>query len=340
VTGGHTVHSSKPEPRRAETIGVAIVGAGSFASSTHLPNLEALSKSFQVRAVVGRTGHKATALAEQLGATYGTTDVGEALGDPAIDLLFVATRHNLHAKLVLDGLRAGKHVFVEKPLALTREELDDIEAFFATPGNDRPPTLTTGFNRRFSPHARRLRELVVDRIGPMVLNYRMNAGHIPADDWVHGPEGGGRNLGEACHIYDLFTYLTGAHVTDVHATPIRAHGTAMTPTDNFVATMQFEDGSVASLTYTSLGTPEHPKEELEVFVDGRVYVLHDYRQLEVVGSKAAGVSTRVQDKGHRAELEALAVALKTGGEWPIPLWQQVQATDIALRVEGFLRAEP
>ena len=334
-----TVATAKPEPRRSGAIGVALIGAGSFASSTHLPNLEALASDFQVRAVVGRTGHKAIALAERLGAAYGTTEVDAALADPAVDLALIATRHDLHARLTLEALRHGKHVFVEKPLALTREELDEILAFFDKPSDDARPTLTTGFNRRFSPHARRLWELVVGRSGPMVLAYRMNAGHIPADDWVHGPEGGGRNLGEACHIYDLFTYLTGSRVVDVHASPIRAHGGATSPTDNFVATMQFEDGSVGSLTYTSLGSPEHSKEELDVFVDGRVYLLHDYRTLEVVGSKAAGVSTRNPDKGHRAELEALATALKGGGEWPIPLWQQVQATDIALRVEGFLRAD-
>ena len=340
ATATRTVATAKPEPRRSGAIGVALIGAGSFASSTHLPNIEGLASDFQVRAVVGRTGHKAIALAERLGAAYGTTDVDAALADPAIDLALIATRHDLHASLALEALRRGKHVFVEKPLALTRPELDEIQAFFDQPSDATTrPTITTGFNRRFSPHARRLWELVVGRSGPMVLTYRMNAGHIPPDDWVHGPEGGGRNLGEACHIYDLFTYLTGSRVTDVHAAPIRAHGGAVSPTDNFIATMQFDDGSVASLTYTSLGSSEHPKEELEVFVDGRVYALHDYRTLEVVGSKATGASTRTQDKGHKAELEALASALRTGGEWPIPLWQQVQATDIALRVEGYLRAD-
>jgi predicted dehydrogenase len=293
---------------------------------------------FQVRAVAGRSGHRISALAEQLGAAYGTSDYERVLDDPAISLVLIATRHDLHARLALAALEHGKHVLVEKPLALTRDELDRITAFYADRG-DAAPILTTGFNRRFSPHAVKLRGLVERRQGPMLLDYRMNAGHIAGDNWVHGPEGGGRNLGEACHIYDLFTFLTGSPVTNVHATPVRPRGGPTLPTDNFAATVQFEDGSVATLTYTSVGSPAHPKETLDVFADGRVHLLKDYRALETAGIADVGGPARSQDKGHRAELEAVATAIRAGGEWPIPLWQQVQATDVALRVETYLRSE-
>ncbi len=333
-----TVPASRPAPLRDGVVGVAIVGAGAFASAVHLPNLEAMPDRFQVRAVVGRAGHRVTALADRLGAAYGTTDYPRVLDDPAIDLVLIATRHDSHTALALQALGRGKHVFVEKPLALTREELDQVSGFYASYA-ETAPILTTGFNRRFSPHASRLRELVGGRHGPMVLDYRMNAGHIPADSWVQGREGGGRNLGEACHIYDLFTFLADSPVVDVHATPIRPRGRAVLPTDNFAATIQFEDGSVATLTYTALGSADHPKEQLEVFVDGRVHVLNDYLTLENPGSQEPGVRTRVQDKGHRAELEAVGTALRANGPWPIPLWQQVQATDVALRVEAYLRAD-
>jgi predicted dehydrogenase/threonine dehydrogenase-like Zn-dependent dehydrogenase len=332
-----TFGSLRAEALRTGAIQVAIVGAGSFATSVHIPNLEAMPGDFQVRAVVGRAGHRASAVAAQLGAAYATTDVDAVLGDPDVELVMIATRHDLHARLATDALRRGKHVFVEKPLALTRTELEGITAIYDDPAGT-PPTLTTGFNRRFSPHVRRLAELVAERAGPMVLNYRMNAGHIPADSWIQGSEGGGRNLGEACHIYDLFTYLTGSRAAEVQAMPIRPRGGANLPTDNFVATIQFEDGSLATLTYTALGSAAHPKERMEVFVDGRVVILDDYRRLDVIGG-GTGMATRTQDKGHRAELEAVASCLRKGGGWPIPLWQQAQATDIALRVEGFLRAE-
>jgi predicted dehydrogenase len=166
----------------------------------------------------------------------------------------------------------------------------------------------------------------------------MNAGHIPLDHWVHGAEGGGRNLGEACHIYDLFTFLTNSRVEEVRAQPIAPRTGYYGVRDNFVMTARFADGSVATLTYTALGAKEYPKERMEVFVDGRVIELDDYRRLSVVGARQAGVTTATTDKGQLDELRAFARAIREGGEWPIPLWQQVQATEIAFEVEAQLRA--
>jgi predicted dehydrogenase len=163
----------------------------------------------------------------------------------------------------------------------------------------------------------------------------MNAGYIPLDHWVHTEEGGGRNRGEACHIYDLFTYMTGAHVIDVHASAIRPATGHYARTDNFAATLRFEDGSVTTLTYTALGSSAHPKERMEVFVDGTVLALDDYRSLTVSGSNDRGLTTAASEKGQRAELEAVVAAIRTG-KWPIPLWQQVQATEIAFAVEDQL----
>ena len=242
----------------------------------------------------------------------------------------------MHGKLVLDALNAGKNVLVEKPLCLNEGELDAITAFFEKK-TDRPPVLLTGFNRRFSPCARRIQELIQGRSNPMILNYRMNAGYLPLDHWTLGAEGGGRNIGEACHIYDLFTFLTGSKVTSVTAqclTPKTAH---YSHADNFVATMNFEDGSVATLTYTALGAKDYPKEHLEVYTDGKVIVLEDYKKLTVYGAKSKGIESAAQDKGQKAELETLAKMLKNGGEWPIPLWQQIQATQISFEVEGQLQ---
>jgi predicted dehydrogenase len=198
--------------------------------------------------------------------------------------------------------------------------------------------LLTGFNRRFSPFAVRLAELLAKRTNPLIINYRMNAGHIPLSHWVHGAEGGGRNLGEACHIYDLFTFLTGARVTTINAQAIRPHTGHYSASDNFVATMSFDDGSVATLTYTALGAKDYPKELMEVYSDGRVMVLDDYKSLSVHGAAVKGVSTPVQDKGQKAEVAAFVEAVAKGGEWPIPLWQQIQATEIAFAVESAISA--
>jgi predicted dehydrogenase len=191
----------------------------------------------------------------------------------------------------------------------------------------------TGFNRRFSPYARRIRELVQERRNPMILNYRMNAGYIPPDHWVHGEEGGGRNLGEACHVYDLFTFLTGSHIRAVEAMSLRPSTGNYRSSDNFVVTVRFDDGSVASLTYTALGSKEFPKESLEIYMAGKVIEMKDYRRLTIHGAKIRGLETKNQEKGHPEELDAFARAVREGGEWPIPLWQQLQAMEIALLVE-------
>lgn len=319
-------------------IRLALVGAGGFAKGMHLPNIKALSDRYHLQAVVSRTGHNAVATATQFGAKYSTTDFQEVLKDPEIDAVIIATRHNLHAEMVLKALQSGKHVLVEKPLALNKEELTKIKTFYAAPSNSHPlPIILTGFNRRFSKYARRVYELTKDRSNPMILNYRMNAGHIPLDHWVHTEEGGGRNIGEACHIYDLFTYLTGSKVVAVDAQAIKPATGFYGRNDNFVATMTFDDGSVATLTYTALGSKDYPKEQLQIFVDGKVIMMDDYKKLTITGANGAGVETKLSDKGQKEELETFALAIRQGGEWPIPFWQQLQATEISFRVEELLR---
>lgn len=319
------------KPSGHNQVRIALVGAGGFAKGMHLPNLQKLSDRYHIQAIMSHTGHNAAATAKQFEANYSTTDYQYVLKDPEVDAVLIATRHNLHAGMTLEALRAGKHVLVEKPLALNLQELNDINAFYQDV--DRSPVLLTGFNRRFSKFAKRIKEIVVNRSNPMILNYRMNAGYIPLDHWVHTEEGGGRNVGEACHIYDIFTYLTGSKVVSVNANAITPATEYYSRTDNFVATMTFEDGSMATLMYTALGSRDYPKEQLEVFVDGKVLVLDDYRRLTVVGAKAKGVVSKVVDKGQKEELEAFALAIQKGGEWPNPLWQQVQAMEIGYEVE-------
>nr|WP_238344361.1 bi-domain-containing oxidoreductase [Ramlibacter lithotrophicus] len=319
----------------ARVVRVALVGAGGFAKSMHLPNLARLKGDFHLRAVVSRSGHNAAYMGKRYGADYCTTDFREVLADKNIDAVIITTRHDLHGRMALEALQAGKHVLVEKPLALRESELAAIVDFY---GNDRSarPILLTGFNRRFSPYAQRIGALVAGRSNPMIINYRMNAGYIPLDHWVHGPEGGGRNRGEACHIYDLFTFLTGAKVSQVHALSIRPATAYYAASDNFVATLSFEDGSVATLTYTALGCTDHPKERMEVFVDGLVISLHDYRSLEVAGVRQKPLATRATAKGQSEELVAFARSIRGEAGWPIALWQQLQATQLSFEVDRLL----
>lgn len=332
------VPNPKPIIGRAGAVRIALIGAGGFAKGMHLPNLQALGSGLcHLQAVISRSGDNAVATARRWGAQYAGTDYREVLEDPDVDAVIIATRHNLHATMALQALRAGKHVLLEKPLALSASELRDIEQFFANAAStSTTPILLTGFNRRFSPHARRAREWVERRGNPMLLDYRMNAGYIPPDHWTQSSEGGGRNLGEACHIYDLFTYLTGGRIEQVQAAAIRPATAYYKGQDNFTSSLSFDDGSVATLTYTALGSKDYPKERLEMFVDGKVISLDDYKSLTVAGGNGQALRTRLPEKGQKEELAAFARAIQNGGEWPIPLWQQLQATRIALDVEDSL----
>jgi predicted dehydrogenase/threonine dehydrogenase-like Zn-dependent dehydrogenase len=324
-----------PRTYASGAIRVALVGAGGFAQSMHLPNMERLKKSFQLRAVMSRTGATAKAVAKQFGASYATTDFSQVLKDPDVDLVLIATRHDLHARMVLEALKAGKSVFVEKPLAIAREELSLISDFFAQTQN--PPVLMTGFNRRFSPAMQRAKEVLRGRMTPLIVNYRMNAGYIPLDVWVHGAEGGGRNIGEACHIYDLFNFFTDAAVESVHATAIAPTGKQWARNDNFVATVAYTDGSVCTLTYTALGDNSHPKERMDIYGDGKVISMDNFTQLTIAGGKFKGWSAATADKGQLPELKALASCMLHGGHWPISLDQQLQATTISFEVERQIR---
>lgn len=319
-----------------DALRIAVIGAGSFAKGMHLPNLIELESQYQLRAIVSRTAHNAALVGKRFGADYCATDYREVLDDKEVDAVVIATRHDTHALIALEALQAGKHVLLEKPLALEELDLATIEAFFAK-GSGPKPVLLTGFNRRFSPYAQRIAGLMGKRTNPLIINYRMNAGYIPLDHWVHSSEGGGRNRGEACHIYDLFTFFVNARVTKINASAIVPKSGYYSASDNFVATISFEDGSVATLTYTALGSTQFPKETMDIFVDGMVISLNDYRHLSISGLKQESLKTRSADKGQKEELVAFARAIKGETEWPIPLWQQLQATRISIEVDRLLK---
>jgi len=329
------VRTLQLNPKATATPGrirVAVLGAGSFARSAHLPNLQSLCDRFVLQVVVTRAGHSAAAVAKQFSAAYCSTDYEEVLADPDVEAVIIATRHHMHGAMALAALQAGKHVLVEKPLALTGPELDALDTFITAAGDKPLPVLLTGYNRRFSPYTRRMAEMLKGRSGPFMLNYRMNAGYIPLNHWVHGPEGGGRNLGEACHIYDIFTYLANAEVTEASAQSIVPQSHHYGRTDNFVATLSFADGSVASLTYTALGHKDYPKEMADLYVDGKLAVMKDYKRLDVYGVKGRSLKTAIQEKGLKEELISFADAINSG-DWPIPWWQQLQTGRVGLAVE-------
>jgi predicted dehydrogenase len=336
-----TVRVRAAASARGKRLGVALVGAGSFAEAVHLPNLGKLRGHFQLRSVVSRTGSEAKSVAVRYGALLATTDLDAVLTDPDIDVVLVTTRHDSHAEIALNALKAGKHVFVEKPLAIREEQLAGLEKFFADASDAGrvTPVLMTGFNRRFSVPIARIRDILAGRTTPLMIEYRMNAGYIPLSHWVHGAEGGGRNIGEACHIYDLFDCLTGAEQTNVIARSIQPGSKQWVKNDNFIATISYADGSVCALVYTSLGNPGYSKETMDIFADGKVVTLDDYRAVTVVGGRHATWRSQSVEKGHQQELEALATCLSSGGPWPISLEEQVRAMRIAFAVEQQLSTD-
>jgi len=322
---------SKPIERNG-TINMAIVGAGRFAKETHLPNLMKLKNIYNIHAIMSKTGSNAKTTAQQFGAKYATTDYEEILGDKDIDAVFITTRHNLHAKMAMAALRAGKAVFLEKPMALNKEELDGL----ITTIHETQKPFMVGFNRRFSKFAREAKKQLAERINPMIINYQMNAGYIPYNHWVHTEEGGGRIIGEACHIFDLFNYFIDAEVESIFVEKITPKTEYYSAQDNIVVTLKYKDGSVCTLIYTGLGSNQYPKEFCQIYNDGKIIIIDDYRSLEGYGLKLKKIKSTEPGKGRYEELVEFANYLKGNIQPPIPLWQLIQATEISFMVDESL----
>lgn len=320
-------------PRAAASDGklnIAIAGAGSFVAAVHVPNLLRLQDKYRLYAVQSKTSSNAMAMAEQFGAEYATGDYDRLLSDDKVDAVIIGTRHNLHGSMVLRALKAGKHVFVEKPLATTVAEVEAIKDFYA---GDAPvkPVLMVGYNRRFSKYMVEAKKLTINRMNPLLLRYRMNAGYIPFDHWVHTEEGGGRILGEGCHIIDLFNYFTGAEAVDMAVSSIMPRTGSFSPSDNKVITVSYADGSVATLEYFAVGSKDISKELLEIHFDGKSIIVDNYTSITGYGVKPANIKSASPDKGHFEELQAFHAAI-TAPEpgFPIPLWDIFQSTNISL----------
>lgn len=305
-------------------VGIGVLGAGLFATNTLLPAMKDIA-GLTIRGVASAGGVSAQHAASRFGAQYATTDPEAILGDEGVDVVAVLTRHDLHAGQVVSAIKAGKHVFCEKPLCLTTSELDEIRSVLRE--SDR--VLALGFNRRFSPLGIELKEHFGGVDEPLSIHYRTNAGFIPAEHWVHDPTvGGGRIIGEACHFVDFMSFLTGSEPVSVMASSLPDSGRYRT--DNVSIILTFSDGSVGTLQYVACGDSALGKERCEVFGGGRSAVLDDYRQLDLVadGRRRKSRNRLRQDKGHEAEWEVLVNALRAGTGAPIS-FASIEATTLA-----------
>jgi predicted dehydrogenase len=252
--------------------------------------------------VAASTGLSAQHLAAKHGFGYATTDYRQLLEDPAIGSVIIATRHDSHDRFVVEGLKAGKHIFVEKPLCIDQRGLEAIVAARKTSSQT---CLMVGFNRRHSQLGRRLKSSSADRTGPMQILIRVNAGYVPPDSWVHDPaSGGGRIIGEVCHFVDFLQYLTGADPLEASAESIGGSLGKYRADDNVSISLRFSDGSLGTILYTALGSKSFSRERVEVYAGESVGVLDDFRSLELTGP-AGRIRKRLlnQDLGYAAELE-------------------------------------
>jgi predicted dehydrogenase len=312
---------------------VAFIGAGNYATAVLIPAFKAAGA--RLTTVVSGAGVSGVHAGRKYGFETSGTDVAEVLRDPAVDAVVITTRHDSHARFVVDALAAGKHVFVEKPLCLSADEQERIAAAYeqaherahaaSAPG----PCLMVGFNRRFAPHVVKLHTLLAGTTGPKALTMTVSAGAIPADHWTQDPAvGGGRIVGEGCHFVDLLRFLVGHRITSHTRATMRG-----TTDDTVTLQLGFADGSIGTVHYFANGTKALPKERLEVFAQGRVLQLHNFRVLRGFGWPGFGsMRSWRQDKGPHACAAAFLAAVAGRAAVPIPMEQllEVSAASIAL----------
>jgi len=306
-----------------KTPAVAFIGAGNYATGVLIPAFkDAGAKLATVASSAGVSGVHA---GKKFGFDETTTDTASLFSDPKVDALVITTRHNSHARLVLQALAAGKHVFVEKPLCLTLDELAEIEAAART------PIVMVGFNRRFAPQVQKVKALLAGVQGPKSFVMTVNAGAIPADHWAQDAAvGGGRIVGEACHFIDLLRFLCGTRITSQHVTRMDT-----LTNDSVSISLGFEDGSIGTVHYLANGSKAFPKERLEVFAAGRVLQLDNFRKLQGFGWPGFNkMNLWRQDKGQKACAAAFIKAIAQGGPAPIPFDEIVEVARVSIEVAG------
>jgi polar amino acid transport system substrate-binding protein len=308
-----TKHASRVELKQQPLaiVNTGFIGAGSFAQSYLIPNVKLAGGSLD--GVVTSRGITAKNVANKFGFNYCSSDLQDVLTKDSINTVFIATPHSSHAGLTIKALQAGKHVYVEKPLAMNDDQLADVVE--AMKKSDR--TLMVGFNRRFAEISRRIKAEMANSGEPMVVNIRVNGGHIPKDHWIQQPEiGGGRVIGEICHFIDLMQYFTDAEPIKVYADCISTQNASITPADNISIVVKFSDGSVGNLTYLANGDKGMPKELIEVFCAGKIGVINDFRDgILYKGGKETKLKS--PGKGHKEEVHGFVESLQKGSGSPI-----------------------
>ncbi len=318
---------------------IGFIGAGNYGARVLIPAFRAAGARLHTLCSSG--GVSAVVHGRKSGFEFATTDIEAMLDEPVINTVVIASRHDSHASLVLRALRAGKSVFVEKPLCLNPDELEEIEATLQALPADRRSALMVGFNRRFSPHVVRLKSLLDTVQGPKSFIVTVNAGRIPAEHWTQDPSvGGGRLIGEACHFIDLLRFLAGQPIAAIQATGLGVRAGQPGTRDTFTLTLEFEDGSLGSIAYFANGSAAYPKERVEAFAAGRVLQIDNFRTTKAFGWSGAGqLRTWRQDKGQQACVAAFLAGVRAGRS-PIAQDQVLEVARRTIEAAQQLRAVP
>lgn len=327
--------SGKHQTHEAVTLG--ILGAGNYAGATFLPAVKR-SGSTEMVVIASSGGASAQNLGRKFGFGFAASSTDEILKHPNINTVAILTRHESHARLTLEALKKNKHVYCEKPLSIDKPGLKSIEKELAKPEH---PYLMVGFNRRFAPFSISLKDFFVNRTEPIYMHYRVNAGYLPLSHWLNDAlVGGGRLIGEGCHFIDFLTFLTGQPIVQVSATGMPNMGKYSN--DNLSIQLDFQDGSVGSIAYLANGSKSHAKEYVEVFCEGRIGILDDFRHLTLVGEKGKQTlhSRFRQNKGHQAAWEIFTAAIREGKPEPIPYDELLRVSYATLACqESLLKGE-
>ncbi len=322
------IEQSQQKYSDSRKVKVGFIGTGNYVKGMHLPNLASLDDKYQIVGLMNRSPIPAKSLATLYGADYSTTDSNRVINDPNIDLVFVCTRHDTHSKYAIKVLEAGKSVYLEKPAAL---ELNELEGLIKA-ASDSEGHFIVGFNRRFSKYAKEIKRRIDKRKNPVCISYDMNAGFVPYDIWVQTSVGGGRIIGEGCHIIDLFLYLLGDDVESIDVLPMSFSYGYYRSRDNVSCTLTFKDGSIATLNYLSVGAKTMPKETMHVYYDNHAIVLDDYTSLIVDGKKMRSLTSPQPDKGQVDILKAFFKNMQTNEKHLIPLRQIELNTKITFEI--------
>jgi predicted dehydrogenase/threonine dehydrogenase-like Zn-dependent dehydrogenase len=327
---GHSISSARPQ----QQVRIGVIGAGNYLRAMLLPHFQSAGAEFH--SIATASGVSARDVGNKFGFARAVSDADTVINDPKVNLLVIGTRHDLHAELARRGLESGRHVFVEKPLALCDQDLDEMLDVAANAEG----RLTVGFNRRFASLATRAKEFFAGRRAPMSFVYRVNAGRVPKDHWTNDPrEGGGRIVGEVCHFIDLLQYWTGAPPISVFAETVGSGNQESVDDESVLINVGFADESKGCIAYLTEGDKTLAKERVEIFCEGKVFVLHDFRSAHLYqNGREEKLKLRSQDKGQAGEVNAVCRMVLEGGPVPISLAELAATTRATFRIMDSLRS--